>query len=29
MLETLRRTTGVSDQEHAMLLAELQDAIEG
>ena len=29
MLETLRRTTGISDQEHAMLLAELQDAIEG
>ena len=29
MLETLRKTTGVSDQEHAMLLAELQDAIEG
>lgn len=29
MLETLRRTTGVSDQEHAMLLAELQDSIEG
>jgi len=29
MLETLRETTGISDQEHAMLLAELQDAIEG
>ncbi len=29
MLETLRKTTGVSDQEHAMLLAELQDATEG
>jgi len=29
MLETLRKTTGISDQEHAMLLAELQDAIEG
>ena len=29
MLETLREKTGISDQEHAMLLAELQDAIEG
>ena len=29
MLETLRKTTGVTNQEHAMLLAELQDGIEG
>ena len=29
MLETLRKTTGISNQEHAMLLAELQDGIEG
>ena len=29
MLETLRLKTGISDQEHAMLLAELQDKIEG
>ena len=29
MLETLRQETGIDEQEHAMLLAELQDAIEG
>ena len=29
MLETLRKTTGITNQEHAMLLAELQDGIEG
>ncbi len=29
MLETLREETGISQQEHAMILAELQDAIEG
>ena len=29
MLETLRVKTGISDQEHAMLLAELQDKREG
>lgn len=29
MLETLRLKTGISEQEHAMLLAELQDKIEG
>jgi len=28
MLETLRKETGISEQEHAMLLAELQDAME-
>jgi len=29
MLETLRQQTGISEQEHAMILAELQDANEG
>ena len=29
MLETLRMKTGISEQEHAMLLAELQDKVEG
>jgi hypothetical protein len=29
MLETLREKTGISEQEHAMLLAELQDKSEG
>ena len=29
MLETLRQQTGISEQEHAMMLAELQDANEG
>jgi len=29
MLETLRAKTGITNQEHAMLLAKLQDAIEG
>jgi hypothetical protein len=29
MLDTLRKTTGITIQEHAMLLAELQDGIEG
>ena len=29
MLETLRKETGVDEQDHAMLLAELQDGIEG
>tara|TARA_Y100000766_G_scaffold199447_1_gene171752 strand:- start:1859 stop:2821 length:963 start_codon:yes stop_codon:yes gene_type:complete len=29
MLETLRKETGISNQDHAMMLAELQDGIEG
>ena len=29
MLETLRKETKITDQEHAMLIAELQDGIEG
>ena len=29
MLETLRQKTGITKQEHAMILAELQDANEG
>ena len=29
MLETLRQKTGITEQEHAMILAELQDANEG
>ena len=29
MLETLRQQTGISEQEHATMLAELQDANEG
>ena len=29
MLETLQAKTGISEQEHAMLLAELQDKVEG